>query len=217
MTPRRLALATATLAAIGFTPLAHATWTGSFNDGVNGVSGTLTDLGLFGGAEKYTLTFTMGASGAAVGTRITSVDIKGWGGDYSSYTFTASAGTWGDGAGTGPISSGGAAGVDGCQGGSGSFACIQAGPTLQDALIANAGSSYTFNFSVLGAQTVAAPTLTNSHVGIGFTQFDGTGNAGIVSTGVASPIPEPEIYAMLFAGLGFLGFEAKRRKRKSAT
>jgi len=33
---------------------------------------------------------------------------------------------------------------------------------------------------------------------------------------VAAPIPEPETYAMLLAGLGFLGFMAKRRKQQAA-
>jgi hypothetical protein len=32
-------------------------------------------------------------------------------------------------------------------------------------------------------------------------------------TAVASPIPEPETYAMLLAGLGLLGFETRRRKQ----
>ena len=33
---------------------------------------------------------------------------------------------------------------------------------------------------------------------------------------VAAPIPEPETYAMLLAGLGLLGFHARRRKQKEA-
>lgn len=32
-----------------------------------------------------------------------------------------------------------------------------------------------------------------------------------------APIPEPETYAMLLAGLGFMGFVARRRKQQSAT
>jgi hypothetical protein len=34
--------------------------------------------------------------------------------------------------------------------------------------------------------------------------------------GPISPVPEPESYAMLFAGLGLLGFAARRRKQKEA-
>lgn len=33
---------------------------------------------------------------------------------------------------------------------------------------------------------------------------------------ITSPVPEPETYAMLLAGLGFLGFMARRRKLKEA-
>lgn len=33
---------------------------------------------------------------------------------------------------------------------------------------------------------------------------------------VAAPIPEPETYAMMLAGLGMLGFMARRRKLKAA-
>jgi hypothetical protein len=42
---------------------------------------------------------------------------------------------------------------------------------------------------------------------------------GITSAGGYNPvaaIPEPETYAMLLAGLGLLGFMAKRRKQKLA-
>lgn len=37
----------------------------------------------------------------------------------------------------------------------------------------------------------------------------------VVNT-VANPIPEPEIYAMLVAGLGVMGFVARRRKQQAA-
>jgi len=210
---RDLAVAAATVAALGFNPAAQASWSGTFEDAVNGVSGTLTDNGLSGGAEQYTLNFTMGSVGAAVGSLLTAVDIKAWGGSYSSYTFTASAGTWADAAGTGPIASGGAAGVDGCNGSSGGFACIQAKTPY---LTMASGGSYTFNFSVFGANYVTSPGMFNTHVGIGFTQTDGSGNAGIVSTGVVSAIPEPETYAMLLAGLGLMGFVARRRTLAAA-
>jgi hypothetical protein len=33
---------------------------------------------------------------------------------------------------------------------------------------------------------------------------------------IFAPIPEPESYAMMLAGLGFLGFMARRRKQKAA-
>lgn len=42
---------------------------------------------------------------------------------------------------------------------------------------------------------------------------NGTGHAWYVPT---SPVPEPETYGMLLAGLGMLGFAARRRKQKEA-
>jgi hypothetical protein len=38
----------------------------------------------------------------------------------------------------------------------------------------------------------------------------------VVNSGTAAPIPEPETYALLLAGLGLLGFHARRRKQKQA-
>ncbi|MEO8442045.1 MAG: PEP-CTERM sorting domain-containing protein, partial [Betaproteobacteria bacterium] len=56
--------------------------------------------------------------------------------------------------------------------------------------------------------------------GLNVVDTDAAGNAttlaGIVriNGGVITPtIPEPETYAMLLAGLGFLGFAARRRKQ----
>jgi len=46
-----------------------------------------------------------------------------------------------------------------------------------------------------------------------------SGTMGIVGPDVAAnltPVPEPEIYAMLAAGLGFMGFVARRRKQQIA-
>ena len=49
---------------------------------------------------------------------------------------------------------------------------------------------------------------------------DGSGIPGQISPGtysiaaVAAPIPEPETYAMMLAGLGAIGFMAARRRRR---
>lgn len=48
---------------------------------------------------------------------------------------------------------------------------------------------------------------------------DGTArfiDGGIASAAVLTPVPEPETYAMLLAGLGLMGFVARRRQRKLA-
>ena len=47
---------------------------------------------------------------------------------------------------------------------------------------------------------------------------NGTQNDYLVwGVNVAAPIPEPETYAMLLAGLGLLGFAARRKRQKEAT
>lgn len=63
--------------------------------------------------------------------------------------------------------------------------------------------------------------IINSINGISRFAFDGAaaGNTSIdnlVVNTVASPIPEPEIYVMLAAGLGLMGFVARRRKQQVA-
>jgi hypothetical protein len=191
---------------------AQATWTGSFNDIKNGVSGTLSDTGSVGGAEIYTLDLNVGTSGNALGSYMTAVEIKAFSG-YTSFTFTASAGTWTDPLGTGGISSGGNAGADGCKGLHGGFACINSDPTFQPALFIVSGANYHFTFDVFGAKDLNT-TGSGAHVGVGFTNVGG-GNAGIVSQDT-SPIPEPETYAMLLAGLGLVGFSARRRMKNNA-
>jgi len=48
--------------------------------------------------------------------------------------------------------------------------------------------------------------------------FPGQAEDGIFVTAdiIRNPVPEPETYAMLIAGLGVLGFAARRRKQKAA-
>ena len=36
------------------------------------------------------------------------------------------------------------------------------------------------------------------------------------ATFAATPVPEPETYAMILAGLGLMGFMARRRKQNAA-
>jgi len=194
-------------ALLGFGSAAHAQWTESFNDIVNGVSGTLA----YDGSQDYTLDLNFGTSGAALGSRMTAVNIKDFS-SYSNFSFTASTGTWVDPLGDAGISAGPDggpnAGPDGCNNlGESSFACIQATPD-QASLIIASGATYQFTFHVDGATGLNTDGI-GAHVGVGFTQFDGTGNVGITSVTL---IPEPEIYAMMLAGLGFLGWAARKKK-----
>lgn len=83
-------------------------------------------------------------------------------------------------------------------------------------------------------QVLPLSILGNSYktVGNDFTHFSLTGYGNVVSftlagsvswafialdnLEVAAPVPEPETYAMLLAGLGLLGFIARRRKQEAA-
>lgn len=64
------------------------------------------------------------------------------------------------------------------------------------------------HFSLIGYDNVTSFTLTGSVSGayIALDNLD-----------VAAPIPEPETYAIMLAGLGLLGFVARRRKQNVAT
>lgn len=62
----------------------------------------------------------------------------------------------------------------------------------------------------------------NSSNGISRFEFDAFNASGATSidnviavTSVAAPVPEPEIYAMLGAGLGLMGWVARRRKQRA--
>ncbi|WP_229213336.1 MULTISPECIES: PEP-CTERM sorting domain-containing protein [unclassified Duganella] len=46
-----------------------------------------------------------------------------------------------------------------------------------------------------------------------FTALQATSNAGLYQIG--APVPEPETYAMMLAGLGLVGFIARRRKTRA--
>jgi len=50
--------------------------------------------------------------------------------------------------------------------------------------------------------------------GLSSQQVGNRNNPGVWST--TAPVPEPETYAMMLAGLGLLGFVARRRKQQSA-
>lgn len=74
-----------------------------------------------------------------------------------------------------------------------------------------AGLSWNFG----GKPFVATPsfTLDSGSYYYAVTGIKGTGSFTLSSAVVAAPVPEPETYAMLAAGLGIIGFVASRRRR----
>ena len=65
-----------------------------------------------------------------------------------------------------------------------------------------------------------ADVTKNGNGNANFTNVNGTVNldgTSFKSTLVAAPVPEPETYAMMLAGLGLMGTIARRRKQKSTS
>jgi hypothetical protein len=78
------------------------------------------------------------------------------------------------------------------------------------------GSIYHFNLGTFSVSTlVDFSQLAGAPVFYGFTAANGLATDGHFVTS-AVPVPEPETYAMLLAGLGLLGFVARRRKLQVA-
>jgi hypothetical protein len=91
----------------------------------------------------------------------------------------------------------------GCGGGDSGGACFLASPSFV-ALTDN--MSWTIDFTGTGL-TFAAP-----HLKVLFAGGDvGNGHGSLLSQTIPA-IPEPETYAMMLAGLGLLGFVARRRR-----
>lgn len=92
-------------------------------------------------------------------------------------------------------------------GGAFAFGVTNFSAVLQDATFATVGTDADpadgFSFEGLAAGDYA----------LSFLGFSDTGGAygGVVSA-VAAPVPEPETYAMLLAGLGAIGFMVRRRR-----
>ncbi len=61
-----------------------------------------------------------------------------------------------------------------------------------------------FEITELASSTVPGPTATLDSAVLGYTLFS-----------PAAPVPEPETYAMMLAGLGLLGFAARRKNQKT--
>jgi hypothetical protein len=210
---RKLGLLASVLGAfLGFGSAAHAQWSGSFTD--MGVVYTLSDT-TPGSNTTHTYTLVLNTSGytGPAGAFLDSVNIKAWNNNAGpsnvlSFTFSAPSGSsWL--ATEGAIGNGG--GGTGCASGTAGFTCIEAATKG----VFSVGPTYTFGFTVTAAN--ATDFLTSNigpKVGAGYANAAGDGQGyGIVSV---TMIPEPEIYAMLLAGLGLMGFVARRRHHGSA-
>lgn len=80
------------------------------------------------------------------------------------------------------------------------------------ALNANAGGQFNFGGSI----TTSFPTPQNTNDQIAIFGWGNGEPLAYLEYNTTAPVPEPETYAMMLAGLGMLGFMARRRKSKAA-
>ena len=93
--------------------------------------------------------------------------------------------------------------ANGCTGGVSGGACFShSAVALGDDMI--------FNFAFDGGPL----SLDAPHLKVHFLDASGGKQGSLLSQNIATAIPEPETYAMLLAGLGVLGFAARRRRGK---
>ena len=76
----------------------------------------------------------------------------------------------------------------------------------------NPGEWVNLNFAGSYASLVAGLNTEQLRLGVHVQGFYGGGSESFVVT----PVPEPEIYAMLLAGMALMGFAARRRQRLTA-
>ncbi len=208
---RKIAAAIAATALVQFAPLAQAAlWSYSFTD--MGVDYTLTFDSLSGNTGNFTLTLNTTGYNQKSGGYLDSVDVKAW--DGSNATFTLLSAPNGTGAWTpsgGPISSGPVSNT-GCKGTSMGFICVEA--KNKGVFDVASGSAYTFSFAVTNAGSFMTSGPTGAHIGAGYADRLGRGAGyGITSHTAIAPIPEPETYAMLIAGMLVLAMVGWRRSR----
>jgi hypothetical protein len=207
---RKLLTVPLTAALLAFGSAAHSQiWQWSFTD--MGVDYTLTFESLSGNVGTYSLTLdTRGYTHHADPSYLDSVDIKAWDGTNISFALLSapSGSSWGST--QGPISSGPASN-SGCKGSSAGFACVEA---ITKGIFDVDKGPYTFEFAVTASSFYS--TSAGAHVGAGYANATGAG-ASYGITSVVAPIPEPETYAMLLAGLGLMVFMVRRRRQNLAT
>ena len=183
-------------------------WDWSFTD--LGVDYKLTFDSLSGNVGTFTLTLdTSGYNHHSDPSYLDAVDIKAWGGTDMSFSLLSAPGGTAWGATEGPVNSG-QVGTTGCNGSDAGFACVEA--ATKGVLNVDSGP-YAFRFAVTADSFYS--TSAGAHVGAAYANADGVGKSyGITS--VVSPIPEPEVYAMLLVGLGMVSYVARRRRQTLA-
>ena len=80
--------------------------------------------------------------------------------------------------------------------------------------IGTVGSSLGVVQTVTGANAVSQVTNTIYSNANGISTFTLTSNGQLAYSAAVAAVPEPETYAMLLAGLGFMGFVARRKQAK---
>ncbi len=73
-----------------------------------------------------------------------------------------------------------------------------------------------FSFAGTSLENIATNIITLSNFQGGWSNYFNASEISISGVAAVSPVPEPETYAMLLAGLGLMGGMARRRKQKLA-
>lgn len=77
----------------------------------------------------------------------------------------------------------------------------------------NTATAFSWNYGANPGATHVATLGAGTYYYSVFGATNGVGVYSLSSAAVAAPVPEPETYALLGAGLGIIGFVASRRRR----
>ena len=186
-------------------------WSGSFSD--RGVDYTLTFESQVGNVGTFELSLVTSGYSGSNGAYLDSVSLRAWDGGSAAMSFVLLSGPAATGwsPAEGSISSGPVASA-GCGTEGAGFACVEA--MTKGVLGVGNGTlvnPYVFRFEVTADSFLSS--YAGAHVGAGYANYLGDGRSyGITSYTMTTPVPEPEVYAMMIAGLGLMGFVARRRK-----